>query len=68
MSGDKLVILNTSNPCCKHCNSTRVRKYGLYKGVQRYFCNDCGSKFKADDTLFHALGVLTRRSTSPFRL
>jgi len=38
---------------CKHCNSTRVRKYGLYKGVQRYFCNECGSKFKDDDTLFH---------------
>ena len=38
---------------CKHCNSIRVRKYGLYKGVQRYFCNDCGSKFKNDDTLFH---------------
>jgi len=38
---------------CKSCNSTRVRKYGLYKGVQRYFCNDCGSKFKNDDTLFH---------------
>jgi putative transposase len=38
---------------CKYCNSTNVRKYGLYKGVQRYFCNDCGSKFKADDTLYH---------------
>ena len=38
---------------CKSCGSTRVRKYGLYKGVQRYFCNDCGSKFKNDDTLFH---------------
>jgi len=41
------------NPNCKSCGSTRVRKYGLYKGVQRYFCNDCGSKFKNDDTLFH---------------
>jgi putative transposase len=38
---------------CKSCGSTHVRKYGLYKGVQRYFCNDCGSKFKVDDTLFH---------------
>jgi len=38
---------------CKFCGSTRIRKYGLYKGVQRYFCNDCGSKFKNDDTLFH---------------
>lgn len=38
---------------CKSCGSSRVRKYGLYKGVQRYFCNDCGSKFKADDTTYH---------------
>jgi transposase-like protein len=38
---------------CKSCGSTRVRKYGLYKGVQRYFCNSCSSKFKADDTTFH---------------
>ena len=45
--------MENNNPPCKHCNSTRVRKYGLYKGVQRYFCNDCGSKFKNDDTLFH---------------
>ncbi len=38
---------------CRHCGSTRTRKYGKYKGVQRYFCNECGSKFKNDDTLFH---------------
>ena len=44
---------NKNNPNCKHCNSTRVRKYGKYKDVQRYFCNDCGSKFKDDDTTFH---------------
>ena len=43
----------TLNLKCKSCGSTRVRKYGKYKGVQRYFCNDCGSKFKDDDTLFH---------------
>ena len=41
------------NPNCKSCGSTRIRKYGLYEGVQRYFCNECGSKFKNDDTLFH---------------
>jgi transposase-like protein len=41
------------NPNCKFCKSTRVRKYGKYKGVQRYFCNSCGSKFKNDDTTFH---------------
>jgi len=43
----------TSNPSCKSCGSVHTRKYGLYKGVQRYFCNDCGSKFKLDDNLFH---------------
>src|SRR4030043_1468771 len=47
------IIETKSNPPCKSCGSTRTRKYGLYKGVQRYFCNDCGSKFKADDTTFH---------------
>ncbi len=47
------IIKTNNNPSCKSCNSNSVRKYGLYKGVQRYFCNDCGSKFKADDTLFH---------------
>lgn len=40
-------------PSCKHCQSTNIRKYGLYKGVQRYFCNDCRRKFKADAMLFH---------------
>ncbi len=38
---------------CKYCQSENVIKYGTYKGVQRYYCKDCGSKFKADDTLFH---------------
>jgi putative transposase len=42
-----------NNPPCKSCGSIHVRKYGLYKGVQRYYCNDCGSKFKNDDTTFH---------------
>lgn len=38
---------------CKYCNSANIRKYGFYKGVQRYFCNDCRRKFKADAMLFH---------------
>ena len=42
-----------NNPTCKSCGSTRVRKYGKYKGVQRYYCNECGARFKNDDTLFH---------------
>jgi transposase-like protein len=36
---------------CKYCHSERVRKYGLIKGVQRYFCNDCRRKFVATDTI-----------------
>lgn len=43
----------TLNPPCKSCGSTHVRKYGLYKGVQNYFCDDCGSKFNLKDTTFH---------------
>lgn len=47
-------VANPNNEVvCKHCGSTRTRKYGLYKGAQRYFCNDCHRKFKVDDTLFH---------------
>lgn len=47
------IIKRVNNPPCKLCGSSNVRKYGLYKGIQRYFCNDCGSKFKNDDTLFY---------------
>ncbi len=38
---------------CEHCGNEAVIKYGKYKGVQRYYCKTCGSKFKNDDTLFH---------------
>jgi len=38
---------------CKFCGSENVIKYGTYGGVQLYFCKDCGSKFKDDDTTFH---------------
>jgi len=37
---------------CKYCQSTNTRKYGKVEGVQTYFCNDCGRKFKADNRLF----------------
>jgi len=37
---------------CKLCGSANTIKYGKYKGVQRYYCKDCHSKFKADDTLY----------------
>lgn len=38
---------------CKNCGSTAVSKYGVYKGVQRYFCKVCKRKFKDDDNPFH---------------
>jgi transposase-like protein len=38
---------------CKFCASENIIKYGTYGGVQLYFCKDCGSKFKDDDTTFH---------------
>ena len=38
---------------CKLCNSDHVIKYGKYKDVQRYYCKNCHSKFKAADTLYH---------------
>jgi len=38
---------------CKICDSTNTRKYGTYKGVQNYFCNDCNTKFTGTDALPH---------------
>lgn len=38
---------------CKYCHSDNTRKYGLYKGAQRYYCNQCGRKFKSDISPFH---------------
>ncbi len=38
---------------CKYCQSDNVIKYGKYKDIQLYYCKDCYSKFKDDDTLFH---------------
>ena len=37
---------------CKRCPSDNVVKYGTYNGVQLYYCKDCCSKFKDDDTTF----------------
>jgi transposase-like protein len=36
---------------CKFCGSQHTRKYGLYKGVQNYYCNDCNTKFTGTDAL-----------------
>jgi putative transposase len=42
---------NQNNPNCKYCQSQNVRKYGLVKGVQRYYCNDCERKFVSGSTI-----------------
>lgn len=36
---------------CKYCQSEHIRKYGTYKGIQRYYCNDCKRKFVSGDTI-----------------
>jgi putative transposase len=38
---------------CKFCGSQNTRKYGFSKGIQSYFCNDCGTKFTGTDALSH---------------
>lgn len=38
---------------CKHCQSQHVRKYGLYRGTQLYYCDDCKRKFIPNAALFH---------------
>jgi transposase-like protein len=37
---------------CKNCKSENVIKYGKLGDVQLYYCKDCHSKFKGDDSLF----------------
>jgi len=36
---------------CKYCNSENIIKYGKFRGIQRYFCNDCKRKFADNDAL-----------------
>lgn len=38
---------------CKFCNGQNTRKYGLHKGVQNYYCDDCDRKFTGTDALSH---------------
>jgi len=45
--------MSISDIRCKFCNSENVIKYGKYGDTQLYYCKDCGSKFKDDDTTFH---------------
>ncbi|MCX6643556.1 MAG: IS6 family transposase [Candidatus Bathyarchaeota archaeon] len=36
---------------CKFCNSANIIKYGKFRGIQRYWCNDCKRKFADNDAL-----------------
>lgn len=36
---------------CKYCQSQHVIKYGVVKGIQRYYCKDCRHKFVSADTI-----------------
>lgn len=38
---------------CKYCQSEHVRKFGKYKEIQLYYCNECKRKFMPNDSLFH---------------
>jgi transposase-like protein len=38
---------------CKYCGSDHTRKYGKYKDVQNYYCNNCHTKFIGTDALTH---------------
>jgi transposase-like protein len=53
-----MVEQNDEKVACKNCGSKAVVKFGMYKGVQRYWCKSCQRKFKADSDLF-------RMKTSP---
>lgn len=34
---------------CPHCHSKHIVKYGKYKNVQKYRCNDCNKYFREND-------------------
>jgi putative transposase len=38
---------------CKFCQGQHTRKFGWYKGIQNYYCNDCQKKFTGTDALSH---------------
>jgi putative transposase len=38
---------------CKFCNGQHTRKFGLYKGIQNYYCDDCNKKFTGTNALPH---------------
>jgi len=36
---------------CKFCGSSNIIRYGTFRGVQRWWCNDCKRKFADNDAL-----------------
>jgi len=52
---------------CKYCDSTAVVKYGVERGIQRYWCKICKRKFKPDDNLFR-MKTPTNQITSALNL
>jgi putative transposase len=45
-------MIGETNVICKYCGSNATVKYGLYEGLQRYWCKSCKRKFIANDSLF----------------
>jgi len=41
----------SGGPSCKYCGATNVIRYGLKKGVQRWWCKSCHRKFVDNDAL-----------------
>jgi len=42
-----------NNKKCPYCDSNKIIKFGFYKGIQNYYCNDCRTKFIGTDALSH---------------
>jgi transposase-like protein len=41
----KDIYISRNIDCCAICGSSDYIKYGLFKGIQRYKCKDCGKTF-----------------------
>lgn len=52
---DRPIRVNLTEPrvACKFCHGQNTRKYGYYKNIQNYYCNDCQRKFIGTDALSH---------------
>ncbi len=42
---------NVDSIFCKYCQSSNVVKFGIFEGIQRYWCKDCKRKFTEVDSL-----------------